>query len=205
MGTGATPPKAVGSPDLQGTDWSKENILDRIQVLIYPPQITATGMATRGAGAPVGGEVASSGRTSIFCADALDEWVFPVPGPLGADPNGNILVRAMVSQSQAAGTGSYLLTGTYLPSITGTTTQADPATALSVPFVTTVDLGADIPQNTAWAEIAANVSGVTDGTLTPGDDEILFKLETTTHTTITDLDILRVEFRFLNKYANPSC
>lgn len=181
------------------SDTSRELVLPWITRTFYPPQITATAAATRGAGAPILGEVAASGRTSIFMDNDNDEVIFPVPIPDGTDTKEKIMVRVLASQSQAAGTGSYQFTGLYLPLVTGTTTQAIPSNTLDVTWANQVDLGADISQWTAWGQINASKSGVTDGTLTPGEDELLF-LAKVDLTTCTDVDVLAVQFRFRAKY-----
>jgi hypothetical protein len=180
--------------------FSREKVLDRrIDRLLYIPSVDVASLAGVGNGGPVTQELGTSEITSIFMADAGDTYSCLWLIPPQADVTKQIDFRILWSQSQSAGTGSCLWKVFYTAITAGgaTALTAPASTALDTTISSQDDLGADIPQWTGWGSISANKAGVSS--LTPGDDLMLVKLESDTHDTITDVDLIEAQVRYYVK------
>jgi len=183
----------------------KEFVLDRPEVSCFPqllPFQNATGPdnleftnTSTSTGAPELDELAASGVVGILMDTNADEFAWLWCPPEDADLAKDMDFRVIWSNREAAATGSCLWTLTYTEVVVGTTTLIDPATALDTVLVNQADLGAEIPNATAYGTIDGGTLSFTLGT-----DYLALKVEATTLTTVADVHLIDVKCRYYRKY-----
>ena len=180
--------------------FTRELCADRPVVNLFTiPSVTVASLAGVGAGAPITQELDTTGLISIFMDNDADAFPFLWNLPSDMDVTKPIDFSVLWTQSQGAATGSCLWSVLYTSVVMGTTSlTAEATTALDVIIANQADLAADVPQWTAWGTIDAGKTGVS--TLEAGTDALLVNTVSTTHTTITDVDLLAVRARYYRRF-----
>jgi hypothetical protein len=201
-----TPTSASGSPSAAGlreySRFTKEYVMDRPVIDLFNfTNMRITGpddFEGMGTGAPEFGEIGSS-SIGGFKMTNTDTHGHLLVLPYWLDPEQRIDFRILWSNSEAAATGSLILTVTYTPVDVSTQSTATGvgATALDSTIDSQADLAANVARWTEWGYISANKTGVKD--LDPGSDLLSIEI-TAALTTIADASVLQAQWRGYRKY-----
>lgn len=157
-------------------------------------EVTVASLVGLGAGTPVPTEVNSS-EVGGFLTDADDEsFSALIPVPADVDLAKDIRIRALWSNSEAAGTGSGKVVFTYEPFIVGTTAISVANDACDTDGATVTDLAANVLTWSTWSTIDGGTIS-----LTPGDDFLIVKAAVDV-TTIADMTVYGIQLEYYRKW-----
>ncbi len=183
--------------------FGKEFVVDRPIVSLWGwkgslfGNLRATALVTGSAGDAIVDDLGGGPRNALFFDTDGDahEVMWKLPDDI--DLAQAIRFRILWSNTEAAATGSALLTVKYRVAPVGTFDMglAAAATALDTAIVNQVDLAEDVFQYTSWGVLDADtLSG------TPGEDYISVLAELTTKTTVASVDVYDVHAQYYRKW-----
>jgi hypothetical protein len=157
-------------------------------------EVTVASLVGLGAGTPVPTECNTS-EIGGFLLDASTESfsvLFPLPADI--DVAEDVRLRALWSNSEAAATGSGLITFLYEPFTIGTTAIAVADDACDTDGGVVVDLAANVLTWSNWSTIDGGTI-----TITPGDDFVILR-GVATLDTIADMTVYGYQLEYKRKW-----
>jgi len=152
---------------------------------------TVVGM---GNATPTLGEITTSEISGFTCDASNDSASVIIPIPADMDLAKTSELRALWSNSEAAGTGTGKVTFTYEIIDQAVDALAAADDAVDTAAAAQTDLAANIPLWTGWSTINASTI---DGE--PGEDLLIIKAKCTL-TTIADMSLIGIQFRYYRKW-----